>query len=808
MEFSSHLNKLKKSKFWNSSILVGIAIAIMIYTRFYGLGEPYIKAFDPYLFWRVSEGIWETGSWEGTDNLRYYPYGWESPELAPAVPYTLVYLGKLAGNLKAAVKFYPAFFGLLSIISMALLGRKFGVSGISALFLSIIPAYMYRTSQGFADKEPLAFFLGLLGWYFIAEALDKKTWLPAVYSGISMGMISAVWGGKLLFAMSLAPLLVVLALKEETKKVAQISVSLIIYVLMHAFVPRYSLFYKDPISLGILGMSIFGLGLHSLYKIKFLEKFGKKRFLIAVGIGAVFAMIASLLIFGDALFIVNRFVSTYQSPFTTGKVTHSQTVAENQKTSWSWNLLGNSFWTQLGSFFFLALGVLIFPILQKAYELATKKGAEAPDYVYAGALVITIIYLIINFQPQTPILLFLLSLPKLIDTKKPVEGGWKTIMIISLVVFSIYSGFSSVRLFVFTSVGVALGAAYFAKMIIKNRYKLFETASFWGTILIALLWMSYSKYVIPLSTLNFLILTALCGGVIYISMKNRKFSSLITGTLLIIFTLWQIYPYSVSHAKSLGGASLTTTWFENAKWMQFNVPAGEPVVTWWDYGYWIQTLGNTTSLGDGGNVGPGGKLNWYTGHFFANDDVTNTTAWVEDWNLTYFTIDYAMLPKYWAYSTLGGMSNVLNQMSPAQNQEGGYVHATEFGLIEIYTGYSDDYGPVAIGEVMLETGPVYIVGNLINNQISRWFGFVDEFAHFASNMMVCEPIGYCKSQIFGNLERLNQSIIVYPRQIAILGDQVSMHSTFTRLWFFNGLNTDYRMLLNNGETKTFIYDPQ
>jgi len=161
-----------------------------------------------------------------------------------------------------------------------------------------------------------------------------------------------------------------------------------------------------------------------------------------------------------------------------------------------------------------------------------------------------------------------------------------------------------------------------------------------------------------------------------------------------------------------------------------------------------------------------------------------------------------MMPKFWAYSTLGGRSNVLNQM--------GYQREllTEFGLIDVYGGWSDDFGEVAVGELQIDGNAVYILGRVIGGRITEWIGLIDEFAYFSqTNIAVCDPVGYCKSNGFGNLPRLNQSAIVYPRQMIILGDQVSMHSMFPRLWFFNGLNTEFNLVLNNGETKTFVYTP-
>ena len=789
MELLKPFKKLSAYRWWDMSLLVGLAIAIMIYTRFFGLGEPYIKAFDPYLFWRIAETIWNQGFWPGPDALRYFPFGWESQELTPAVPYTLVYLGKLAGNLKAAVKAYPAIFGIMSIVSMALLGKKLGFSGLGATILAVIPAYMYRTSQGFADKEALAFFLGLLGWYFVSIALEKKQFLPAVYAGIAIGMMAAAWGGKVMFIFALAPLMFILAMQEDTKRVALISTTYVIYTFMDLFVPRYRIFWKDPIALAILGVAVFGFLVHFIYKIPALKKYKRKRLLVAGGLGAASLVLMSAAFFDSPLYVADIVLQTYQSP-TAAPTTihHGQTVAENQRASWSWTLGSNQFWGQFGAFFFLALGALILPIARKAYGLATRDGAVSQDYFYAGALVLAVLWVLKDFPHQAPIILFLLSLPTLLETK-----DWKTVFVLSIVAFSMYSAFSAVRLFVFTSVGVALGAAYILKRMLADRDMMAGLVAF-----------SLAAYpLIQTTTLPFLVaLFGLTALYFYLDADNKKWISSFAGIAMVALAFIQIYPYTAGYTVGLGGTSLTTTWFENAKWMEFNVPAGEPIVTWWDYGYWIQTLGNSTSLGDGGNVGPGYTINWYTGNFFSQDDYDNATAWADDWDLTYFTIDAQMLPKFWAYSTLGGRSNLLNQISYQREL------LTEFGMIDIYGGWSDDLGEVAIGELPMDNQVVYIVGRVVGGRITEWVGIIDEFAYFSqAGVAICDPIGYCKSADFGNLQRINQSIVVYPRQMIIMGDQVAMHSMFPRLWFFNGYNTEFRQVLNNGETKTFVYTP-
>jgi len=688
-------------RWWDSYLLVAAALTLAIFIRLQGLDNTYIKAFDPYFFWRVAEGIWEKGYWAGPDPLRYYPYGWNSTELAPFLPYGMVYLGKIAGDLKAAVKFYPAFFGILSILAMAFLGRELGMSGLSSLLLAVFPAYMYRTAQGFADKEPAAFFLGLLSWFFLLRAIKRESVLDAIYGGISAGLIATIWGGKIIFVLSLAPLFLLLFLREESDKLLHIGIYYTSYVLLHLFVPRYARFWLDPYSLFIFALGISGITVYFLYRIEKLKQIENKQYIIA-GIVLLFLFLFSLLFFHDPFLIIRRVYEKAMSPtLPTGRITHYHTVAENQRPTWTWNLKSNQFYQQFGLFFFIAVAISLLLLGSRKYE---------------------------------------------------------DLFVASVTLFAVYQSFSAIRLFSPASLGIALGSAYGIKKLLEHRDKVVAG----------------------------------------------------TGYLLLFLSLYLLYPYAAGSAAALRGTSMTPTWFENLKWMAFNIPENEPVVTWWDYGYWIQTVAHRITLGDGGNLAPGQVLNWYTGHFFATDDYENATNWAKSWNLTYFTVDYAMIPKYWAYSTLGGISDVIGSFTLYQQP----IYS-EFGFVNIYVGYLpvEIYNsllgirerrqiPVAIAPVTVG-GKLYpMVGNITGNGV-RWWGVAREFAVIRNdNIAMCPPEGYCQAEPLGRYPLLNYSVVFYGNQV-FAGDHQAMHSIFARLWFFHGYGTDFKLLLNNGECKTF-----
>ncbi|MCS7364303.1 MAG: hypothetical protein NDF54_02550 [archaeon GB-1867-035] len=71
--------------------------------------------------------------------------------------------------------------------------------------------------------------------------------------------------------------------------------------------------------------------------------------------------------------------------------------------------------------------------------------------------------------------------------------------------------------------------------------------------------------------------------------------------LMITVTSWRAIAYSPPTIVSCGGVPGGTKyqdWIEALLWMRVNLPDNAVVASWWDYGYWITTLGNKTSICD------------------------------------------------------------------------------------------------------------------------------------------------------------------------------------------------------------------
>lgn len=71
--------------------------------------------------------------------------------------------------------------------------------------------------------------------------------------------------------------------------------------------------------------------------------------------------------------------------------------------------------------------------------------------------------------------------------------------------------------------------------------------------------------------------------------------------LMITVTSWRVTAYTPPTIVTCGGIPGGTKypdWIEALLWMRINLPDDAVIASWWDYGYWITTLGNKTSVCD------------------------------------------------------------------------------------------------------------------------------------------------------------------------------------------------------------------
>ncbi|MDC0884030.1 STT3 domain-containing protein [Nitrosopumilus sp.] len=106
-------------------------------------------------------------------------------------------------------------------------------------------------------------------------------------------------------------------------------------------------------------------------------------------------------------------------------------------------------------------------------------------------------------------------------------------------------------------------------------------------------------------------LSILVKEIFKINLSKKKNYSLKITTIVILFILFTIplvYPTSTNWISTIdfpptilnGGTSHppSNDWLETLEWIKTNTPEDSVVASWWDYGYWIQTMGDRASLAD------------------------------------------------------------------------------------------------------------------------------------------------------------------------------------------------------------------
>lgn len=203
----------------NVSLIMILIIAAVV--RLFPLikgWDPQIKAFDPWMQVRAAEYLLDNGFSEFLlwyDELSWYPYGRAvGKSLYIAVPLSIVLVYQVLTFLgfdvtvELAAYFVPVIFGTLGVFYSYLLGKEL-ISAraglITALIMAVIPAYVSRSIAGFVDNESLGVLFMVMAFYYFIRALSRDSGRSAIMAGIAMALLGSSWGA-FRFAYDLLPI--------------------------------------------------------------------------------------------------------------------------------------------------------------------------------------------------------------------------------------------------------------------------------------------------------------------------------------------------------------------------------------------------------------------------------------------------------------------------------------------------------------------------------------------------------------------------------------------------------------------------
>lgn len=173
----------------------------------------YMPDIDPYIYLRYARNILTKGhvgdvvvNGVQIDNHFLAPQGITLE--FDVHPYVLAWIYKIMSIFKPniplmqAAGYFPIIFAIFAVIPAFFLGRKLGgnLSGLfAALLVGVNIAGVGRTLWGHADTDAYNLFFPMLIMWMFAESLmaktEKKQYIYAALSGLSVGIYSATWDG-------------------------------------------------------------------------------------------------------------------------------------------------------------------------------------------------------------------------------------------------------------------------------------------------------------------------------------------------------------------------------------------------------------------------------------------------------------------------------------------------------------------------------------------------------------------------------------------------------------------------------------
>ncbi len=650
-----------------STIFVGSLIRVqnMDLLQDQTTGEKIPLALDPFYFLRLAETIVDQGSLPAVDNMRYpsASVGFT----AGITHWAIVSIYKVSNifgefSIQSSALIYPIMFFILGLIVFFLLAwhltKSKSIALISSIFLSFIPSYIYRTLAGFADHEAIgmfAFLLALLGLsfcmnYFYKEKIRKNQYLKSALIGLGLGILTsftmASWSGivnilVMIFAFSFGLFWIIKTKSIEKSKNIFLQNFILFYLIWIVSSVLTSLIYGFSLNAGLskillsssslLNSFVFLFVLADFSLIKFKDKIGflrKSKYqkyrifwsvLIVFILGAIF-----LSFYKEGLFsYIGEVFSRLLQPF--GSSRTGSTVAENaQPFLRDWQ-------AQTGKiFFWIFLGGLI------AIGGNFAKSIKSKKYGWVFFITWALMILGILFSKTSPdsllngnnfisklvyfgALILFFSVFIWIYLKTEIKFKPEQIVMFSWLLFMLVSVRGAVRFFFLLTPFACFSAGFFIFEVTKYAKSSKDDLIKMFFILVSIL--------------------AIIGAII--SVLGIPGSPQYPGFIKSSFV----------QAEN-NGPSADVQWQEALNWVKENTSEGSIFVHWWDYGYWVQYLGERPSVTDGGHAI--GFWDHLIGRYLLTTPHSETAlSFMKAHNVSYLLIDKTDLGKYGAYSKIG-----------------------------------------------------------------------------------------------------------------------------------------------------------
>jgi len=650
---------------------------------------------DPFLFLRWAKDIVENGSLMVIDTMRYVPLGFETKGELILLPYMIAWFHKVAAvfgsvSIEQSAAIFPVFMFALTVVAFFLLARKIFVDSlgeknaniialISSFFLSVFPALLPRTIAGIPEKESAAFFFLFITFYLFLSAWKSKSNISrysfAMLSGITTAAMALIWGGyAYIFVILVLTTLLAFVLGQVNKENIYIySIWLFSsFLLMMPFSTRYTLknLASNPVTGGALGI-LFILAIYVLISKTKIKKYFESNYfakvpkpILSILIALILGFIIISLTFGPG-FILDNLKGIYSSLVRPIVDRLGVTVAENRQPyfgEWAGSFgpiisgVPLLFWLFfIGSIYLFCSMIKIFnkkerimltisyaifltAIIFSRYSPGSKLNGENTFSLFVYALGFIVLLASFGF--------YYYKYHKLKEEHKFLDIDFGILLLFSFFFFGIVSARGSVRTIMMLVPSVSIIISYLSVSVFNDIKKVKDDLLkivAWAFLVIVILSTVYSGYAL------------------YDGSKS---------------TAQGYTPQDPYHQQ----------WQKAMAWVRENTDSNAVFGHWWDYGYWLQTIGERATVLDGGNA----KAYW--NHLMGRYALTgrdNMAAleFLYAHNTTHFLIDSSDIGKYSAFSSIGSDENYDRaSYIPTFMKDNQQIQETKNSTILLYQG--------------------------------------------------------------------------------------------------------------------------
>jgi asparagine N-glycosylation enzyme membrane subunit Stt3 len=596
----------------NKEYLQYVALAVIVLVSFMvrtadidHLGDE-LLGLDPYVFYRYAQDVVDTGVIRANDTMRYYPFGYNTRAEGTLHSYVMAYIYLafqpiLGWSLMTAFQLYPAIFGALAFIVFYFLLKELfkdtKIALVGTAMLSVVPSFLFRTSAGFSDKEAIAIFLIFSAFLFYMRSNNQKDkkmrWLNAALAGVATGLCGMSWGGVIFVFESLAAFILIEVLFDRLSREKLESYVIWAFTMFPFFIfltDRYgglNFIFNNPMTVPpLLGLFV---AIFVFFAYPKIDKFRPKK--IPTGVFA-FSTAAVLLVVGAVIIFGMPFVSQISDWFFTTLISqpgsrHAESVSENQPPYFFDPFRGID-WMSSVSFFIIPFfgGVFLF-----MYEFMKpfKKYRTILGIIFLGFI---LFFIFSRFS----------SSPEYQNLNQLFADNY---------IYSLY-------LFI-----LAMVAFYF--MVWKEKKKMLQLNT---NYMILLVWLIWAVVASRAAVRNLFSVTPplIAIGAFFIvrgfDMIKEKTGEWVYGSVLYIMLALLLFTgFNTSYGTVTNSfwPGVTSDWKNAMQWVQDNTAPNSVFMHWWDYGYWVQAVGNRTTVLDGGNYESPERAAM---HYFTSDNVT------------------------------------------------------------------------------------------------------------------------------------------------------------------------------------------